>query len=612
MAKQHTYSVQGSHKGLNYRLWSFIFVALVGIILCLPSFTDINGRKIALGLDLQGGLNLLLGIKTQEAIKARFSSLASQIVFDTKKENILIDNLKVFEDKISFELVDTDEKPMLDKILSQINGLQVNENNGAYSIIFTAEYEEEIQSSALKQAIGTIRNRLDEFGLREPSVTQQGKDNILVQLPGIKTIEEEQRARDLIAKPAHLQMMAVDEERNARVSTMSELEAQKYNDVILPFVHSSEVQALENTLTHLQEKLNELKEHPQNSMSSQERTNTLFAERIKIEGEIAKIQQELEAKKTKLNQVILLKAVPILDGSMLTDARAAFDQNNQPIVSFSLDSKGAKIFGDFSGANVGKRMAIVLDGKVYSAPVIRERIGGGSGQISGGFSVAEASDLAIALKSGALPAPMEVLEKRSVGPSLGEDSIRASLIALISGFALVVIFMIIYYSLAGVIAVVALFVNIVLIIAVMACFGASLTLPGMAGIVLTVGMAVDANIIINERIREALRAGFGIVKSIEMGYANASRAIFDSNLTTLIAAVLLYAFGTGAIKGFAITMGIGITASILTAIVGTHGIYQAIMQRIIKSGNVNLWFGIKLPLNTTESAKQQDTKLNKG
>ncbi|MCX2717235.1 protein translocase subunit SecD [Helicobacter sp. MIT 21-1697] len=612
MAKQHIHSAQGTHKGLNYRLWSFIFAALVGIALCLPTFTDINGRKIALGLDLQGGLNLLLGIKTQEAIKARFSSLASQIVFDTKKENILIDNLKVFEDKINFELVDTDEKPMLDKILSQINGLEINENKGTYSIVFSAEYEEEIQNSALKQAIGTIRNRLDEFGLREPSVTQQGKDNILVQLPGIKTIEEEQRARDLIAKPAHLQMMAVDEERNARVSTMSELEAQKYNDVILPFVHSSEVQALENTLAHLQEKLSMLKESSQNAVSSQEKTNALFAERMKIEGEIAKIQQELETKKTKPNQVILLKAVPILDGSMLTDARAAFDQNNQPIVSFSLDSKGAKIFGDFSGANVGKRMAIVLDGKVYSAPVIRERIGGGSGQISGGFSVAEASDLAIALKSGALPAPMEVLEKRSVGPSLGEDSIRASLIALVSGFALVVIFMMFYYSLAGVIAVGALFVNIVLIIAVMACFGASLTLPGMAGIVLTVGMAVDANIIINERIRESLRAGFSIAKSIEMGYANASRAIFDSNLTTLIAAVLLYAFGTGAIKGFAITMGIGISASILTAIVGTHGIYQAIMQWIIKSGNVNLWFGIKLPVNTIETAKQQNIKLNKG
>ncbi|WP_334094848.1 protein translocase subunit SecD, partial [Helicobacter typhlonius] len=295
--------------------------------------------------------------------------------------------------------------------------------------------------------------------------------------------------------------------------------------------------------------------------------------------------------------------------------RAAFDQNNQPIVSFSLDAKGAKIFGDFSSTNVGKRMAIVLDGKVYSAPVIRERIGGGSGQISGGFSVEEASDLAIALKSGALPAPMEVLEKRSVGPSLGEDSIKASLIALVSGFLLVIIFMIMYYSLAGVIAIIALFVNIVLIVAVMAFFGATLTLPGMAGIVLTVGMAVDANIIINERIREALREGLSIAKSIEVGYANASRAIFDSNLTTLIAAVLLYAFGSGAIRGFAITMGIGISASILTAIIGTHGIYQVIVSRISKSGNISLWFGIKLesPQNTAlQDSQPKQAKALKG
>lgn len=578
-------------QGFNYRLWSLIAAAVLGIALCLPSFTDIQGRKISLGLDLQGGLNLLLGVKTEEAIKARFSSLASQIVFDTKKENVLIDNLKVLEEYVSFELVDSDEKPKIERILSAINGLQVSESNGFYTIVFAPEYKEEIKDSALKQAIGTIRNRLDEFGLAEPSVTQQGKDNILVQLPGIKSVEEEQRARDLIAKPAHLQMMAVDEERNARVSTMSELEAQKYNDVILPFANST-IQALENNLASLQSQLNALENAP---------SKTDIQKKENLINEIKYLSAELESQKARGNQVILLKAVPILDGSMLTDARAAFDQNNQPIVSFSLDSKGARIFGDFSGANVGKRMAIVLDGKVYSAPVIRERIGGGSGQISGGFSVEEATDLAIALKSGALPAPMEVLEKRSVGPSLGEDSITASLIALLSGFVLVVLFMMAYYSLAGVIAVVALFVNIVLIIAVMACFGASLTLPGMAGIVLTVGMAVDANIIINERIREALRGGFGIAKSIEMGYANASRAIFDSNLTTLIAAILLYAFGSGAIKGFAITMGIGITASILTAIVGTHGIYQAMMGRIIKSGNVNLWFGIKLPSDHTQN-----------
>lgn len=527
-------------QSFNYKLASLIIAALIGIALSLPSFVDIRGPKISLGLDLQGGLNLLLGVKTQDAIKARFSSLASQILYESKQENILIDNLKINEDSLHFELVDIDEKAKLDKILKNVGGLDSREQNGVYELGFTQAYQEEIQNSAIEQAIGTIRNRLDQFGLAEPSVTRQGKENILVQLPGVKSAEEEQRARDLIAKPAHLQMMAVDEERNTRVGSMSELEAQKYGDIILPFADTTK----------------------ESSRAG--------------------------------DKLILLKAVPILDGSMLTDARAAYDQHNQPIVSFSLDSKGAKIFGDFSGANIGNRMAIVLDGKVYSAPVIRERIGGGSGQISGGFSVNEATDLAIALKSGALPAPMEVLEKRSVGPSLGQDSIKASMVALISGFALILIFMIMYYSLAGVIAVGALFVNIVLIIAIMALFGATLTLPGMAGIVLTVGMAVDANIIINERIREALREGHGVIKSIELGYANASRAIFDSNLTTLIAAILLYAFGTGAIKGFAITMGIGISVSVLTAIVGTHGIYQALGTRIARNGKIGLWFGIKL------------------
>lgn len=584
-------------KGFNYRLLSLLVAGVLGIGLSLPSFFDISGRKISLGLDLQGGLNLLLGVKTSEAITASFANLASQILFDTKKANILIDNLRVGESSITFELVDSDEKPLLDKILKDIKGLDIKESSGNYSIAFMDEYIEEIKDNALKQAIGTIRNRLDEFGLREPSVTQQGKENILVQLPGIKTIEEEQRARDLIARPAHLQMMAVDEDRNARVSTMSELEAQKYNDIILPFANS-ELSALENQLQRLKEQ--KIMLDSKGSLDSKE-----AKERAKLESSIDEVEEQIANARLKSNGVILLKSIAILDGSMITDARAAFDQNNQPIVSFSLDAKGAKIFGDFSGANVGKRMAIVLDNKVYSAPVIRERIGGGSGQISGGFSVEEASDLAIALKSGALPAPMEVLEKRSVGPSLGEDSIKASLIALISGFLLVVIFMMAYYSLAGVIAVLALFINIVLIIAVMALFGASLTLPGMAGIVLTVGMAVDANIIINERIREALKAGSGIAKGIELGYANASRAIFDSNLTTLIAAILLYAFGSGAIKGFAITMSIGISASILTAIVGTHGIYQAIMPRMLKSNNIRLWFGIKLPQNLATQTQKK-------
>lgn len=519
-------------KSFNSKLFFFIIAALFGIALSIPSIFQTQGPKITLGLDLQGGLNLLLGVKTEEAIKTRYSSLASGINFYALEEQILLDGLSAQEDSVSFELLDSNEKTKIDNYLKEIQGLNVSENNLKYTITFTEVEIINIENYAIEQAIGNIRNRLDQFGLSEPSVTKQGEDSILVQLPGIKTQEEEQRALELISKGGHLQMMAVDEARNARVNTMTPLEAESYGDVILPFVNNP-------------------------------------------------------------NQKILLKAIPILDGAMLTDARAAYDQNGQPIINFTLNAQGGKIFGDFSGKNVGNRMAVVLDGKVYSAPVIRERIGGGSGQISGGFSVQEASDIAIALRSGALPAPITLLEKRSVGPSLGADSIKASMIALISGAVLVVAFMIFYYGIAGIIANLAMVVNILLVIAVMALFSATLTLPGMAGIILTVGMAVDANVIINERIREGFRAGENFIKSMENGYANASRAIFDSNLTSLIAAVLLYMCGTGAIKGFAITMSIGIVASVITAIVGTHGIFRMLQNRIIKSGNYALWFGYK-------------------
>lgn len=518
-------------QALNARLLVFILAIIFGVGFSIPSLFHTKGPQINLGLDLQGGLNLLLGVKTDEAIKTKYSSLASSISHETRRADILLDDLHSDGNGVSFDIIDTDEANKLSAILKKIDGINVEATNGHYTITLTPTEENTIKTNAVSQAIETIRNRLDQFGLTEPSVTKQGKDYILVELPGIKTAQEEERARELISKSAHLQMMAVDEDRNSRVYEMSDLEAQKYGDIILPFANSQD-------------------------------------------------------------QKILLKAIPILDGNMLTDARVSYDQNHQPVVSFTLDSQGAKIFGDFSGANIDKRMAIVLDDKVYSAPVIRERIGGGSGQISGGFTVAQATDLAIALRSGALPAPIQVLEKRSVGPSLGQDSIKASMIALVSGFILVVGFMIIYYSMAGVIASVALVVNLLLIIAVMAIFGATLTLPGMAGIVLTVGIAVDANIIINERIREALRAGENISRSIHMGYVNASRAIFDSNITSLIASILLYAYGTGAIKGFAITTGIGIVASIITAIIGTQGFYLAILPKISKTKHLYFWFGI--------------------
>ncbi|ERA57462.1 export membrane protein SecD [Helicobacter pylori GAM117Ai] len=521
-------------KLFNARLIVFIFALLLGVGFSVPSLLETKGPKITLGLDLRGGLNMLLGVQTDEALKNKYLSLASALEYNAKKQNILLKDIKSNLEGISFELLDEDEAKKLDALLLELQGhsqFEIKKEAEFYSVKLTPLEQEELRKNTILQVIGIIRNRLDQFGLAEPVVIQQGREEISVQLPGIKTLEEERRAKDLISKSAHLQMMAVDEEHNKDAMKMTDLEAQKLGSVLLS-------------------------------------------------------DAEMGGK-------ILLKAIPILDGEMLTDAKVVYDQNNQPVVSFTLDAQGAKIFGDFSGANVGKRMAIVLDNKVYSAPVIRERIGGGSGQISGNFSVAQASDLAIALRSGAMNAPIQVLEKRIVGPSLGKDSIKTSIIALIGGFILVMGFMALYYSMAGVIACMALVVNLFLIVAVMAIFGATLTLPGMAGIVLTVGIAVDANIIINERIREVLREGEGVAKAIHLGYINASRAIFDSNITSLIASVLLYAYGTGAIKGFALTTGIGILASIITAIIGTQGIYQALLPKLTQTKSLYFWFGVK-------------------
>jgi len=518
---------------LNYRVVLFLFALIFGVVFSIPSLTQSeHGKKITLGLDLQGGLHMLLGVKSGEAVRSRLQSIAGTVKYVLDDNDVVIDELAVENGKVLFKTLDEDDIPKVKELLGkELEGVTLAEENGAFSIRLTPEEVERTKKMAIDQAVDTIRNRLDQFGLAEPTVARQGKEKILVEVPGVKTPADEQRIRELIARAAHLQMMAVDEERAARVYTMSPAEARKYGDVILPDVKDPRTR-------------------------------------------------------------YLLRQIPILDGSMLTDAKVGFDRNNQPVINFKLNGEGAKIFGDFSGKSIGKRMAIVLDGKVYSAPVIRERIGGGSGQISGNFTLDEANDVAIALRSGALLAPVYVMEKRSVGPSLGADSIRQSTVALALGFVLVVLFMVFYYGMAGVIADVALIANLFLILSVMALFGATLTLPGMAGIVLTVGMAVDANVIINERIRELLREKVSIPKAIEEGYKNAFTAIWDANVTTLISAVVLYAYGTGPIKGFALTMSIGILASMLTAILGTHGIYQMLLGRIRRE-KLNLWFGIK-------------------
>jgi preprotein translocase subunit SecD len=494
-------------KTLNFRVIIFAFALIFGVVFSIPSLTQSeSGKKITLGLDLQGGLHMLLGIKSEVAIESRIKSMAATVKYVFDDEEIIFDELRMNEDQeITFELLDTDDVVKAKELLKkEIDGTSLSENGLKFTLVMTDEEKIRTEKNAIQQAVDTIRNRLNEFGLAEPTVAKQGEDQILVEVPGIKTQEDKDRLKKLIERAAHLQLMAVDEDRIARVNTMSEQEAKSFGDVILTDINTPEK--------------------------------------------------------------YLLRAIPVLDGSMLTDAKVGFDEQNQPVINFTLNGQGAKIFGDFTGKYVGKRMAVVLDGKVQ--------------------------DLAIALRSGALLAPVVIESERFIGPSLGADSIKASSLALMLGFVLVVIFMVIYYGMAGVIANVALIGNLFLILAVMSLAGATLTLPGMAGIVLTVGMAVDANVIINERIRELLHQGKSIGKSIEDGYNNAFTAIFDANVTTLIAAVVLVVYGTGAIKGFAITMGIGIVASMLTAIVGTHGIYQWILPRIDKK-KLNFWFGVK-------------------
>ncbi|EAH5552229.1 protein translocase subunit SecD [Campylobacter upsaliensis] len=523
-----------SNVKITYRLLVFIAVFIFGIAFSLPSFLQSErGAKINLGLDLQGGLYMLLGVDNKEAVKSKMKSVASSLHYSINKENILIDQLIVKDESLEFSLLDEGDMTKMQALLDEIKGLNVQKDNLHFAVSFTQEELKNIENFALLQAVETIRNRLDEFGLAEPTVAKQGEDKILVELAGIKTKEDELRAKERITKAAHLQLMEVDESKMSKAHTMSEAEAASYGLVV---------------------------------MSDSRNENLKYT----------------------------LKNIPILDGSMLTDARVGFsDTSTYPVINFTLNSEGAKKFADYTGANVGKRLAIVLDNKVYSAPSINERIGGGSGQISGAFTQEEARDVAVALRSGALLAPVKLLEQRSIGPSLGADSIKMSMIALIGASVFIIVFMMLYYGVAGVFANIAMLVNVLVVVAVMAMFGATLTLPGMAGLVLTVGMAVDANVIINERIRELLRDGAKIRASVEQGYKNAMSAIIDANITSLVTSVALYAYGTGAVKGFAVTLGIGIVVSMITAIWGTHGMFDYFMNKMEKSNNTKFWFGYK-------------------
>jgi len=386
------------------------------------------------------------------------------------------------------------------------------------------EEVEYIKEMASKQAMETIRNRIDQFGVSEPDIRRQGENRILIQLPGIS---DPQRAINLIGQTALLEFKLVDEEHDVE-------------------------EAVKGSVPPGTEILYQVKE------------------------------DEVTRRGKKVP--FLIKKRSFLTGEYLTDARVQIDsQYSEPYVSMDFDKKGARLFEQITEANVKKRLAIVLDGRVYSAPVIQEKISGGRARITGNFTMEDARDLAIVLRAGALPAPVTILEERTVGPSLGRDSIQRGLMSMLVGGILVVLFIAIYYKGAGIIANIALGLNIILISAGLAAFQATLTLPGIAGIILTIGMAVDANVIIFERIREEVRLGKTPRAAVDAGFSKATLTILDANVTTLIAALVLFQFGTGPIKGFAVTLSLGIVASLFTAIIVSRMIFDyLIFQRRIK------------------------------
>ncbi len=508
-------------KDLRWKIPLILIVVLGAAFLAYPL-----KEKINLGLDLQGGMHLVLEVQTEKAVESAMEQRADDIKHALEDEDIEVDRVKadLEENTVHVILVDKIDVPGSETILKNYPSLEkTRTGRDGLELVYQLRDDEKrfIEENAVQQGLETIRNRVDQFGVAEPSIQVQGDRRILVQLPGIK---DAKRAIDLIGKTARLEFKLINE-------TLSPQEALKG--------------------------------------SMPEDSEVLYQK--KIDDKTGKVTGK---------DPYLVKKRTLVTGDMLTSADVRFDnQFNEPYVALSFNSVGAQTFFDVTRKNLNKRLAIVLDDNVYSAPVIREEIPGGNAQITGQFSLNEAKDLAIALRAGALPAPVKILENRTVGPSLGRDSVEAGVKSIILGFVLVLIFIAIYYKLSGLVAVGALFLNLVLLLGALAYFGASLTLPGIAGILLTVGMAIDANVLVFERIREEIKIGKTVRAAIDAGFSKAFRTIVDANVTTFIAAIVLFQFGTGPIKGFAITLCIGIAASMFTAVFVSRTTFDSLMSR---------------------------------
>jgi preprotein translocase subunit SecD len=498
----------------------------------MPSWWQDNmpSKGMVMGLDLQGGAHLVFEVEKDKALEIITERIVLSLnsLFENKNMNASAkrDGLFVIVTPVTVDVRRAVE--------GSYRKLSLIESKDKLIYTISASEAEKIKDSAAEQVLEVIRGRIDQLGVAEPAIYREEEDKIVVQLPGER---DPRRAVEIIGKTAMLEFKLVDDES----PIAAELPA-----FILP--------------------------------AEREKFLKEFGDKIPANTEIL-FQRVVDRGIVTLSP-FLLKKEALLTGDLLTDARVSIDDRfMEPYVSITFGSVGARIFEDITAKNIQKRLAIILDDTVYSAPVIRERIAGGSAQITGDFTMDEASDLAIVLRAGSLPAPVEMIHNVTVGPSLGRDSIEAGKMATLIAALLVTVFMALYYRLSGVIANFALVLNILLLLGVMASLNATLTLPGIAGLILAIGMAVDSNVLMFERIREELRTGKTPRAAIESGYKKAFWTIFDSNITVLIACVSLFYFGTGPIKGFALTLGIGNVINLFTAVVGTKTAFDIIYSR---------------------------------
>ncbi|MGQ4809700.1 Protein translocase subunit SecD [Candidatus Entotheonellaceae bacterium PAL068K] len=502
-------------RNLLIKLGVVAAVIIASAVLAVPP-----KQKIHLGLDLQGGLHLVLEVQADKAVERALERTAESVRKDLRARGL---NVVTAEPAALQGLRLVFGKPpdlsVVDEVVQNYISAAVQQQTPeVWTVDVPAAELRQLRTSAVDQALEKIRNRIDAFGVSEPSISRQGSQRIVVQLPGL---DDPQRAISLIGKTAQLEFK---------------------------LVHSRPSSA--------------------NAAPPSGTVRLFEKEKDRQTGQLVQGSPYFVERRT------------LLTGEMLADARALPDQFNfgQYYVLMRLNSRGKRIFARLTRDNVGRALAIVLDDAIFSAPVIQEPIPGGEARITGTFTPEEARDLAIVLREGALPAPVSIIENRTVGPSLGSDSVRQGVRSILLGGALVVLFMLVYYRLSGLIANVALGLNLLIIMGLLALpnLGATLTLPGIAGIILTVGMAVDANVLIFERVREELRLGKSVRAAVDAGFQKALITILDANITTLIAAVVLFQFGSGPVKGFAVTLAIGLVASMFTAIFVSRTIFETV------------------------------------